>query len=55
MEELLDLFEYPTPLWGELMPTGDDTPIYPFIFGGIGVVAIVLLLVLGRRRRSGEE
>ena len=52
LEELLDLFGYGTPLFGELLKTGDEVPVYPFVFGGIGLVAVVLLLVLGRKRKK---
>jgi len=53
LEELFDLFGYGTPLWGQLLGTGDETPIYPYIFGGVGVLAVALLLILtGKRRRK---
>ena len=52
LEELLDLFDYDTPLWGGLLGTGDDLPIYPFVFGAIGAFAVILLVVTGRRRRG---
>ena len=39
----------------ELLQTGDETPIYPYIFGGVGVMAILILLVAGRRRRREED
>ncbi|MBQ8110446.1 MAG: Cna B-type domain-containing protein, partial [Clostridia bacterium] len=51
LEELFDLFGYGTPLWGGLMPTGDEVPAYPFIFGGIGVMALGALLIISKRRR----
>ena len=54
MEDLLDLFGYGTPLFGRPLGTGDDTPIYPFIFAGIGVIAVVILLVFGRKRKGNE-
>jgi len=49
LEELFDLFGYNTPL-AAILPTGDETPVYPFVFGGIGLLAIALL-ILGRKRR----
>ena len=52
LEELLDLFDYDTPLWGGLLGTGDDLPIYPFVFGAIGALAVILLVVTDRRRRG---
>ena len=51
-EELFDLFGYGTPLFGQLLGTGDYTPLYPFIFGGIGALAVILLLVLGRKKKK---
>ena len=55
LEEYLELFDYGTPLFGELLGTGDDTPIYPFIFGGVGgaaLIALIVLLVLGNRKKG---
>ena len=49
LEDLLDLFDYDTPLFGRPLGTGDEIPVYPFVFAGIGLVA-VLVLVLGRKR-----
>ena len=54
LEELLDLFGYGTPLFGRPLGTGDDTPIYPFVFAGIGVIAVLILLVFGRKRKGNE-
>ena len=55
LEELLDLFDYGTPLFG-ILPTGDDMPIYPFIFGGIGLGAIGALLVLMlKSKKKGQK
>ena len=54
LEEFVDVFSYGTPLFGEPLKTGDETPIYPFVFGGIGVLAVVLLLVFGRKRKKNE-
>ena len=55
MEDLLDLFGYDTPLFGELLGTGDITPLYPFIFGGVGglaLITLVVLLVVGKKKRK---
>lgn len=52
LEQLLDLFGYNTPLWNNLLKTGDDLPIYPFIFAGIGAAAVMILFVSGRKRRG---
>ena len=58
-EELEDmLYEVPlygTPLWGGLLGTGDVTPLYPFIFGGIGVIAVIVLILIGRKRKKGSK
>lgn len=54
LEGLVDLFDYDTPLWGGLLGTGEKTPIYPFVFGGIGV-ALVLFLVLTGKKKKKEE
>ena len=55
MDELMDMLDYDTPLWGQLLGTGDKTPVYPFVFGGIGVLAIIALVVFGRKRRKKEK
>ena len=43
-EDLLDMLDYGTPLWG-MLGTGDETPAYPFVFAGIGAAAIIALIV----------
>lgn len=53
-EDILDILDYGTPLWGTLLGTGDETPAYPWVFGGIGLLAVALL-IFGRKRRTGEE
>ncbi|MBR6890389.1 MAG: Cna B-type domain-containing protein, partial [Clostridia bacterium] len=50
MEELFDMFGYDTPLWG-MMGTGDETPAWPWAFGGAGALALIALAILTRRRR----
>lgn len=50
LNELFNMLDYGTPLWGALLGTGDETPIYPYVFGGIGMLAILALLVFGRKR-----
>ena len=52
VDEFTDILDYGTPLWGQLLGTGDETPIYPFVFGGIGVVAIIALVFFGRKRKK---
>jgi len=52
LEDLFDLFGYGTPLWGELRDTGDETPAWPYAFAGIGLMALIALLVIeGKKRR----
>ena len=53
LEELFELFDYGTPLFG-MMQTGDELPVYPFIFGGVGLAAIILFIVLGKKNKKGE-
>ena len=55
MEDLIDLFGYGTPLWGGLLGTGDITPLYPFIFGGIGLIAVIALVLVGRKKRRKDR
>ena len=52
LEQMLRLFDYGTPLWGTLLKTGREVPAYPFIFGGMGVAALLLLAVLSRKKRK---
>ena len=52
LEELLEIFDYNTPLWGTLLQTGDEMPVYPFVFAGIGCAAVILLIALGRRKKE---
>ena len=50
MDDLLDMLDYGTPLWGGLLGTGDETPVYPYVFGGVGLLAVLALLVFGKKR-----
>lgn len=50
LEELLDIFDYGVPLWGGLLGTGDEIPVYPFAFGGLGLLALVAFLLYNRKR-----
>ena len=52
LEELIDLPEYGTPLYGRLLGTGDETPLYPYVFAGVGAVLVLILVVFGRKRRQ---
>ena len=54
LEGLIELFDYDTPLWGGLLQTGDETPLYAYIFGGVGIAAAIalgVLIVIQRKRR----
>ena len=48
LEELIELFDYKTPLYGDLLKTGDEVPVYPFIFAGVG--SLILLYAILRKR-----
>ena len=52
LEDLVDIFDYDTPLWGGLLGTGDTMPKYPFIFAGIGVAALLILILFGRKKKE---
>lgn len=49
--DLLDMLGYGTPLFG-ILGTGDETPAWPFVFGGIGLLALALALLYRRRQRA---
>ena len=51
LEELFDIFGYNTPLYG-ILGTGDQIPVWVWICVGIGILAIVLFVVLGRKKKS---
>ena len=55
LEDLVDVLDYDTPLYGGLLGTGDRTPIYPFIFAGVGAAALIILLVFGRKRKQNGK
>ena len=55
LEDLVELFDYDTPLWGRPLKTGDELPIYPIVFGGIGtaaLIALIVLIVLNKKRKG---
>lgn len=55
-EEAIDFLDYNVPLWGQLMGTGDETPVWPWVFAGIGAVALILIPIIGmRRKRRGNR
>lgn len=53
LTNLIYLVDYKTPLYGSLLGTGLDLPVYPFVFAGLGCVAVVALLA-GRRKRKDD-
>ena len=52
LEDMTDILDYDTPLWGGLLGTGDETPVWPFAFAGVGAMALAALAVMKRRRRK---
>ena len=52
-EELIELFDYDTPLLG-ILGTGEEHPVYPYVFGGIGAIAIAAFVLLGRKRKERQ-
>lgn len=52
LEDLMDLLDRAPPRFGGLLATGDETPLYPFLFGGLGVLALAVLIALGRKRHK---
>ena len=51
LEELFDMFGYGTPLYG-MLGTGDEIPVWVWICGGVGIVALALAILMGRKRRQ---
>ena len=51
LEDFLTILDYDTPLVG-MLGTGDDLPVYPFVFGGIGLIAAACALILGRKGKE---
>lgn len=51
LEEMFDLFDYDTPLWG-MLGTGDETPVWPYAFGGAGALALIGAVILAIRRKK---
>ena len=55
LDNMVELYDYETPTWGRPLKTGDELPLYPIIFGGIGLtalVALVVLIVIGKKREN---
>ena len=55
LSNLINLFEYDTPLFGELLGTGLETPVYPFVFAGIGGLALLLLAAMSWKKRRKQH
>ena len=51
LEKLISLYDYDTALWGALLATGDEMPMYPYVFAGIGALAVAMVFIESRRRR----
>ncbi len=49
--DLMSLFGYKTPSAG-LLPTGDEIPWWPIAFGLAGLLALLALLILEKKRRA---
>ncbi|NLF29244.1 MAG: Cna B-type domain-containing protein, partial [Clostridiales bacterium] len=52
-ENLITLLDEEVPLYGGLLKTGEKILAYPFVFAGIGLLA-VLVVVLDRRKRKSR-
>ena len=50
-EELITLLDPDVPLFGGLLKTGEEIPLYPFVFGGLGLMALLAVLLADRRKR----
>jgi hypothetical protein len=50
LEELFDMFGYGTPLYG-MFGTGDQIPAWVWICGAVGILALVMAIVMGRKKR----
>lgn len=50
LSDLITLLDYAVPLWGGLLGTGDEIPVYPYIFMGIGFTALFILLYINKKK-----
>lgn len=50
LEEQYSMFGYDTPKAG-MLNTGDETPAWPWAFGGAGALALIALALLGRKKK----
>ena len=53
LEELFDMFGYGTPLYG-MFGTGDQIPAWVWICGAVGILALVMAIVMGRKKRRSR-
>lgn len=49
---LIKLYDYDTPLLGQLLGTGLEVPAYPFVAAALGLTALILLGFVSRKRRE---
>ena len=52
---LITMLDAEVPLFGGLLKTGDELPVYPFVFGGIGLMAAIAAFILSRKKRAVKE
>lgn len=55
LSNLLHIFDYDTPLFGILLGTGLEIPTYPFIFAGMGCLALIALLATSRKKKRNPR
>ena len=48
-EELMDILDYDTPLYGQLLQTGDEIPSEIYISFSIGILALLILVLLRKK------
>ena len=53
LEDLFDIFGYSTPLYG-MLGTGDYIPVWVWVCSGAGVLAIILIIVTGRKKKKRQ-
>lgn len=51
LEELFDIFGYGTPLYG-ILGTGDYIPVWVWVCAGVGIVAVILFIAMGRKKKN---
>ena len=38
-----------------MLGTGDETPVYPYVFAGVGLLAMAALIALERKKRRASR